>query len=250
MNREGARRGDWHFRQASILRFSSRLPSMPRDFQRPFVLPAGATEVVLIRHGSAVQPGSSESGDLIDGKHDPPLTELGRRQALALADRLGSTRAAALFVTPLRRTHETAQPLAERLGVEPVVLPELREVYLGDWDGHFNQHLSSKDSVTRSVFAAERWDVIPNAERMEDFSARVSCGMDLLVEAAGPDATTLAVVHGGVIAEACRQVTGSRAFAFLNADNASLTRLMRLRSGRWSLIGFNDTAHLAPVHAS
>ncbi len=250
MDREGAGHGDWRFRQASILQFSSKLPSMPRDFQRPFVLPAGATEVVLIRHGSAGQPVASEELDLIDGKHDPALTELGRRQALALAERLGSARVAALFVTPLRRTKETAQPLAERLGLEPIVLPELREVYLGDWDGQFSQRLSSQDSVTRSVFAAERWDVIPNAERMEDFSARVRRGMDLVVDAAGPDATSMAVVHGGVIAEACRQVTGSRAFAFLNADNASLTRLMRLRRGRWSLIGFNDTAHLASVHAS
>jgi probable phosphoglycerate mutase len=222
---------------------------MVRDFQRPFALPAGATEVVLIRHGSACAA-TCEQVDRLNGGNNPGLTELGQRQALAVADRLGDTRPAAIFVTPLRRTQETARPLAQRVGVEPVVLSELREVYLGDWDGQLNDRVSRNDSLTKRVFDAERWDVIPNAERMEDFSDRVSRGMQLLVGAGGPDRTTLAVVHGGVIAEACRQVTGSRAFAFLYAENGSLTRLMRLPTGRWALIGFNDTAHLPPIEES
>lgn len=218
---------------------------MQRNFQRPFVLPPGATEVVLIRHGSARHSTPEEPLGLIDGQSDPDLTELGRDQALAVAERLSSAKTEAIFVTPLRRTQETARPLAERLGIEPVVLPELREVYLGDWEGQLNHRASSDDSLTRELFAAERWDVIPNAEPMEDFSARVRRGMELLVEAAGPDNTTLAVVHGGVISEACSQVTGARPFAFLSAENGSLTRLMCLPSGKWTLLAFNDTAHLA-----
>jgi 2,3-bisphosphoglycerate-dependent phosphoglycerate mutase len=223
---------------------------MPRDFQRPFQLPAGATEVVLIRHGSARHSTPDQPLDLIEGQSDPELTELGRRQAEAVAERLHGTRPAAMFVTPLRRTQETARPLAERLGVDPMVLPELREVYLGDWEGQLNHRVAQDDSLTREIFAVERWDVIPNAEPMEVFSARVTQGLERLVDAAGPDRTTLAVVHGGVIAEACSQVTGSRAFAFLYAENGSLTRLMRLPSGRWALIAFNDTAHLTDGHGS
>jgi len=134
--------------------------------------------------------------------------------------------------------------VAQRLGIEPVVLPELREIYLGDWEGQLNHRASTNDSLTREVFAAERWDVIPNAEPMEDFSARIHRGLELLVEAAGPDGKTLAIVHGGVISEACSQVTGSRSFAFLYAENGSLTRLMRLPGGTWALLAFNDTAHL------
>ena len=217
---------------------------MQRNFQRPFVLPPGATEVVLIRHGSARHSTPEQPLELIEGQSDPALTELGRDQALAVAERLSSAKVEAIFVTPLRRTQETARPLAERLGIEPVVLPELREVYLGDWEGQLNHRASSGDSLTREVFTAERWDVIPNAEPMEEFSARVHRGMELLVQAAGPDNTTLAVVHGGVISEACSQVTGASPFAFLYAENGSLTRLMCLPSGKWTLLAFNDTAHL------
>jgi 2,3-bisphosphoglycerate-dependent phosphoglycerate mutase len=217
---------------------------MQRDFQRPFVLPTGATEVVLIRHGSARHSTPDSPLELVGGQSDPELTELGRDQALAVAERLAAAEPAAIFVTPLRRTQETARPLAQRLGVKPVILPELREIYLGDWEGQLNHRATSGDSLTRKVFDAERWDVIPNAEPMEDFSARVRRGMELMVQAAGPDGTTLAVVHGGVITEACSQVTGSRAFAFLYAENGSLTRLMCLPNGRWALLAFNDTAHL------
>jgi len=223
---------------------------MQRDFQRPFVLPAGATEIVLIRHGSARHSTPEQPLALVGGQSDPALTELGRDQAFAVAERLGGAEAAAIFVTPLRRTQETAKPLARKLGVEPVVLPELREVYLGDWEGQLNHRATSGDSLTRELFAAERWDVIPNAERMEDFSARIRRGMELLVDAAGPDSTTLAVVHGGVISEVCSQVTGSRAFAFLYAENGSLTRLMRLRNGTWALLAFNDTAHLRSTNGA
>jgi 2,3-bisphosphoglycerate-dependent phosphoglycerate mutase len=217
---------------------------MQRNFQRPFVLPPGATEVVLIRHGSARHSTPDQPLDLIAGQSDPELTELGRDQALAVAERLSSAKVEAIFVTPLRRTLQTARPLADRLGIEPVVLPELREVYLGDWEGQLNHRASSGDSLTHEVFTAERWDVIPNAEPMEEFAARVHRGMELLVEGAGPDNTALAVVHGGVISEVCSQVTGSSKFAFLYAENGSLTRLMCLPSGKWTLLAFNDTAHL------
>jgi probable phosphoglycerate mutase len=223
---------------------------MPRDFQRPFRLPSGACEVVLIRHGSALHSTPEEPFDLIDGQSDPGLTESGRRQADAVARRLGDGRPTTLFVTPLRRTQETAAPLARRLAMEPVILPELREVHLGDWEGELNHRVARDDTLTHEIFAAERWDVIPHAEPMEEFSARVADGMAALADAAGPDRSTFAVVHGGVISEICSQVTGSRAFAFLYAENGSLTRVMRLPGGRWNLIAFNDTAHLAGTDAS
>src|SRR6201992_4161158 len=199
---------------------------MQRNFQRPFELPSGATEVVLIRHGSAQHSTPDQPLDLIDGQSDPDLTELGRDQALAVADRMAASRTTGIFVTPLRRTQQTARPLADRLGIEPVIVPDLREVYLGDWEGQLNHRTTSGDALTREVFTAERWDVIPNVEPMEELSARVRSGMEKLVEVAAPDQTTLAIVHGGVISEACSQVTGASPFAFLYAENGSLTRLM------------------------
>jgi len=94
------------------------------------------------------------------------------------------------------------------------------------------------------VFSEERWDLIPGAESMEALAARVRTGAERIIDAVGPDASAVAVVHAGIVAELCRQATGSRPFAFINADNASITRLVVLRGGRWVLRSFNDTAHL------
>src|SRR5688500_5291684 len=105
--------------------------AMPPDFQRPFTRPQGATELVLGRHGSSVDPRANGGVELIDGRADPPLSDRGRRQARAVADRLASEDIGGIFVTPLRRTAETAEPLAARTGHEPVVIDELREVFLG-----------------------------------------------------------------------------------------------------------------------
>ncbi len=58
-----------------------------------------------------------------------------------------------------------------------------------------------------------------------------------------PGQRVAAFTHGGVIGEALAQASGSRPFAFLGADNASISRLV-ISGGRWIVRGFNDTAHL------
>jgi hypothetical protein len=53
------------------------------------------------------------------------------------------------------------------------------------------------------------------------------------------------VLHGGVIGELCHQITRSRRFAFIHADNCSITRVVQFAIGHRMLRSFNDTAHLA-----
>jgi probable phosphoglycerate mutase len=214
--------------------------------QRGFQVPVGATEVVLVRHGASAPAFPDKPFPLVGGHSDPELAPEGERQAEELVERLVPESPAGLFVTPLKRTQQTAAPLASRLGLEPVVVPELTEVGLGDWEGgEWRIRAANGDPLVARVFAEERWDVIPNAEPAEAFARRVRRGLDKVVEAAGPGAVAAAVCHGGVIAELCHQATASRPFAFISVDNASLTRLVVLADGRWILRTFNDTAHLA-----
>jgi 2,3-bisphosphoglycerate-dependent phosphoglycerate mutase len=218
----------------------------PTYHQRSFALPPGATEVILVRHGATAPAVPGEPFPLLDGRGDPPLAPEGEAQALAVAKRLAGEGLAGIYVTPLQRTAQTAAPLAERTGLEPEAVPDLCEVSLGEWEGgEFRIRMAERDPVALQAVAEERWDAIPGAETMDSLAQRVRAGVEAVVAAAGPDVAVAAVVHGGVIGEACRQATGSRPFAFVHADNGSLTRLVVIPGGPWLLRSFNDTAHLA-----
>ncbi len=219
-------------------------PSYP---QRPFAVPADATEVVLVRHGASQAHVPGERFPTIEGGHsDPPLSPEGEQQARRVGARLAAGPPPhALFVTPLQRTGQTAAPLMAATGLEPTVVPELREVHLGEWEGgELRVRLTHGDPLIGELFAQERWSVIPGAEDQEAYAARVGAGLERVVAAAGPGTSVVAVVHGGVIGELCRQATGSRGFAFIHADNCSITRLVVFADGRRLLRSFNDTSHL------
>jgi 2,3-bisphosphoglycerate-dependent phosphoglycerate mutase len=214
--------------------------------QRPYAPPLGATEIILVRHGASADAVVGAPFPLVDGRGDPPLSPAGEEQARAIRDTLRDVEVDAIYVTPLRRTRNTAAPLAEALGLEPVIVEELAEVRLGDWEGgEYRIRAAAGDPVVARVFAEERWDLIPNAESFDALTPRVRAGVERVVELTGPDHIAVVVAHGGVIGEACRQATGSRPFAFVHSDNGSITRIVVGADGRWLLRGFNDISHLS-----
>src|SRR5438105_15621897 len=91
-----------------------------------------AAELFIVRHADAIP----EADEIIpSGIYDDlPLSRIGREQAQALAERLGngSLLFHALYSSPLRRCRETAAPLAERLGLTPIIVEDLKEIRLGD----------------------------------------------------------------------------------------------------------------------
>jgi probable phosphoglycerate mutase len=214
--------------------------------QLPYTLPADATEVILVRHGASAAAIPGARFPLVEGRGDPPLSEAGHRQAEAVGARLAAEPPARLYVSNLRRTHETAAPLAAATGLEPIVIGDLAEVHLGEWEGgEYRVRAGRGDPIVKRMFAEQRWDVVPGGESMESLGGRVRASIERIVAETGPDATAAAVVHGAVIGEICRQATDSRPFAFVHADNGSISRLVVLGDGRWQLRSFNDTSHLA-----
>jgi probable phosphoglycerate mutase len=186
---------------------------------------------------------------LVDGHGDPALDPVGVKQAELLADRLQHEDIAAIYVTTLGRTHETAAPLAERLGLTPVVEPDLREVFLGEWEGgEFRARAVAGDPLFQQIFTDERWDVIPGAEAHDAFDERVWRGFQRIV-AAHADQRVMVVSHAGVIGQLLHRVTGSRRFAFSVADNASISEVVASPE-RIVLRRYNDVAHLLPLLTS
>jgi probable phosphoglycerate mutase len=228
----------------------SAAPAQGRAEQRPFKLPKGATEVVLVRHAASAAAIPGTPFPLLGGRSNPDLSALGERQAAAVCLRLAKEKVAKLFVTPLRRTAITAAPLAAATGLEPTVVDDLAEVWLGDWEGgEYRVREASGDPIVRRAFEEQRWDIIPGGESAESLARRVRAGIESVVDATGPDAIGVVVAHGAVIGEACRQATDSRPFAFVHSDNGSLTRIVVHADGRWLLRTYNDVAHLYDLDA-
>ncbi|MFC4121577.1 histidine phosphatase family protein [Nonomuraea zeae] len=205
--------------------------------------------MLLVRHGESEPARPDRPFPLVDGQGDPGLAPEGREHAERVALRLVAERIDAIYVSSLRRTSETAAPLAARLGLTPMVEPDLREVHLGEWEGGlFRRMVAEGHPIAKRMSDEERWDVIPGAEPAAAFSDRVRRVLGRLA-ATHPDQRIVVVTHGGVIAEALASATGARPFAFLGADNASVSHLV-LAEGRWIVRRYNDTAHLDPAFST
>jgi probable phosphoglycerate mutase len=213
--------------------------------QVPYLMPPRATELILVRHGATEAARPGESFPLVDGRGDPTLTEAGIAGARAVAAKLRAEALAGIFVTPLRRTAETAAPLASAIGVEPIEVPELTEVHLGEAEGgQYLLRAAAGDPAIRRAFVEQRWDAIPGAESAADLSSRARMGLERVVTAVGPGAAAVVVSHGGTIGELCRQAVGAEPLSLVHADNCSISRLIVFPSGRLLLRSFNEIGHL------
>jgi 2,3-bisphosphoglycerate-dependent phosphoglycerate mutase len=216
----------------------------PASFrQNRFVPPPGATDLLLVRHGESEAYVDGQPFDLVGGQGDPPLSAEGQEQAKRVCARLAGAGIEAIYVSTLRRTAQTAAPLAGLAGLEMQTEPDLREVHLGDWEGGlFRKMAAENHPVMQRVRAEERWDLIPGAEPAADLAARVR-GAILRMAASHPDQRIAAFSHGGFIGEALALASGSRPFAFAGAANASISRLV-ITDQMWIVRGYNDTSHL------
>ena len=211
--------------------------------QRAVPVPADALDLLLVRHGQSEAYVDGRQFPLAGGHGDPPLSDLGREQALRVCGRLAGAGIDAIYVTTLCRTAQTAAPLAERLGLDPMVEPELREVYLGEWEGGlYRKMVADFHPIAQRMFSEERWDVIPGAESLVSFDGRVRAAIGRIA-AEHPGQRVAVFTHGGVIGQALALATGSRPFAFNASDNASMSRVIITRT-KWYIRTFNDTAHL------
>jgi 2,3-bisphosphoglycerate-dependent phosphoglycerate mutase len=223
-------------------------PSVASYRQHRFPRLPGSVEIWLVRHGESepYRPGSPFP--MVDGHGDPQLSPEGEEQAQRLAVRLGEEHFDAVYVTGLRRTAQTAAPLAGRLGLTPQVETGLREVRLGEWEGGlYRQKVAEMDPIVLRAWAEERWDVIPGAEPAAELEARVRAAIGRIA-AAHPGGRLVVISHGGVIGQVLATAAGSRPFAFVAADNASVSRLVVV-GDQWLVRGYNDTSHLDGLSA-
>src|SRR5215218_6168626 len=135
-----------------------------------------------LRHGET----EANAAGTIAGSLDVELTKLGREQARVAARGLEHEPITAIYASPLRRARETAQPIAEALGLTVTILDEIAERNWGDLEG------MPRRSHVRGAKP-------PGAESPEAFMRRVLSGFRQ-IDAAVP----LIVAHSGVFRVLCR----------------------------------------------
>jgi probable phosphoglycerate mutase len=90
-----------------------------------------AARLLLIRHAEVDEAMQKR----IFGRLDVELSDAGRERAERLAGTLAAEPIAAVYSSPLRRALDTAAPLTRELGLEPIVVDDLRELDFGDLEG-------------------------------------------------------------------------------------------------------------------
>jgi broad specificity phosphatase PhoE len=151
------------------------------------------TTLLLARHGET----DWNRARRWQGHADRPLTELGREQAAALAERLADIALDAVYSSDLRRAAETAAAVAEAQGLQVVELPELREVSVGSWEGLTRDEAEAMfpEGFQRWLAGGTGWE---DGETYEEMSARVLGAVEQIA-AAHEGGRALIVSHGGPI---------------------------------------------------
>lgn len=200
---------------------------------------------VLLRHGeTALTPQKRFSGS---GGSDPELSPAGRRQATAVAEALAARGTVQTVISsPLRRCRETAQVVADRLGLAVTVEEGLREVDFGAWEG-----LTFAEVRERFPDDLQAWLDSPRAAPTgggESFTAatrRISATRDrLLAEHAGR--TVLLVTHVTPVKILVRLALGAppESLFRMELSAASLSAVAYYADGNASVRLLNDTSHL------
>jgi broad specificity phosphatase PhoE len=151
------------------------------------------TTLLLARHGES----DWNRARRWQGHADRPLTDLGRRQARELAERLADVELDAVYSSDLRRASETADIVARSQGLDVTTMPELREVDVGSWSGLTRTEAEERfpEAYVRWTAGAEGWD---DGETYEELAARVVGAVHEIAEDL-PGDRVLVVAHGGSI---------------------------------------------------
>jgi len=202
--------------------------------------------LLLARHGESTWNAERR----FQGSTDIALSARGRAQAGALARGLRGYRVRAAYVSPFRRALETAELALQGTSVPLVVLEELRELSLGQWEGSTVDEIRAQDGDPYVAWLRAPHDCPPpGGEPLPMVSERVRAAIDRIAAAHPNGDDVLVVAHGGVISVyACHLLGCSFNHLWrLRVDNASLTVVRPPR-----LVSLNETGHLggdlAPAH--
>ena len=194
-----------------------------------------ATELILIRHGYTVRV----HGDYVHA----PLTPLGQQQAAQTGEYLLTHQQpiGGFYTSPLRRAHETADIIASKIGMEPVVKNGVREV-----GGFEIPALGLYEIASIFDLVEDYLDDRAGKPILWPIQGRVSKSV-LEIIAAHPDQRVVVVAHSGVISSVLAWCFPEERgeWWLTTVRNCSLTRLA-VDGTHVHILGVDETQHLSP----
>lgn len=195
------------------------------------------TLIYLLRHGEVIQ---AETRRFI-GHLDVPLSPTGERQGEAQAERLRRAPLAAVFSSDLARARRTGELIGAPHGLVPRVVPELREMAMGRWDGLTAAEIAEREPVAFADWMSCVGEFqFPEGESLGDLLARAWPAFEAIAAAHGGRAVAL-VGHGGTNRVLLCRALGiplTRALS-MGQDYGALT-VLEHDAGGWRLRRLND----------
>lgn len=194
-------------------------------------------QLLVIRHA---QP-EDQSGT--DGDGDPPLSELGQRQARAIAAYMRTEHIDHIVSSPMQRARQTGEPLAAALGHEIEFDDDLKEA---GWQLTYTRSEENMGAFVENL--AEDPEYFYRPEGKAVFTKRV-VGSFSRIASENPGRNVAVFCHGMVTRVLATHALGSDpAVRQMHPDYSSLTRVLASPSrDLWSLKSFNETMHLYEV---
>jgi probable phosphoglycerate mutase len=201
--------------------------------------------VLFIRHGENEWTKSHKLAGRTPGVH---LNDYGRQQAEALGQRLASLKLDAIYASPLERTVETAQAIAQHQPVQVTTHDGLLEVDYGKWTGAKIKKLA-KDPHWPVIQFHPSGAAFPGGETMYGMQARFVQEVNQLVTR-HPGQTIAVVGHADLIKAAVAHYLGIHfdLFQRIVISTTSITTILFLPTGP-QVVGVNDTNHVPPAPA-
>ena len=201
-----------------------------------------STRIIAIRHGETAWNVDTR----IQGQLDIPLNEKGRWQAERLGRALAASESvSAIYCSDLLRAWDTAQSIAESMGLPSISAPGLRERGFGSFEGKtFVELEAAWPAVTARWRQRDPDWAPPGGENLKDFCTRVlDTTNDLAAKHEGEQ--IVLVAHGGVLDVMYRSALGLelQAARIWELGNASVNRMLWTPQGL-SIVGWADTSHL------
>lgn len=192
-------------------------------------------QLLLIRHGLPLRMDNAPDGA------DPPLAELGDRQAGRVPDALARHRISRVVSSPQLRAQQTATPTATRLDLPVDVVTGLAEY---DHGNNFYIPIEEAKTEFRAQYDRIKRGELPEGVDPHKFITRVVDAVATIVDAAEHTDTVAAFAHGGVINAYLQNVLETPRTLTFPIDYTSVTRILFSRSGHRTVAAVNETAHV------